>query len=498
VGLGGGATLANDDAGVLITGGNEHYIAYNRIAGNSPSHAGVSIRGGNDHTVAHNWFGLKSDGVTALPIDGYGVRITTAWDPDVKWVSVEGNVFANLDFGVEIEGSDDNTVTGNLFGLASDGTTGRPLTACGVRIANGAQRNQIGGSTAAERNVFVGEKDSSYGVICTGIGVTDNRIQGNYFGVNEAGTARRPLRIGIFVGTGAGAQTIGGNTASRGNYINVDAVGGGAIGLDVSGGGDGLWVRNNAFGKRPDGTNAPIGGTHARVGQSADVTFRDNAFVAGGTGISVQGTAAKPARASVYGNAFRACNYGVTIGATGSRALLGNLGNASTTDDGDNWFASSNVEHVRNWSPDTIKAEGNSWDTTSRAAINAKIWDKQDNASLGKVDFDPLQGGVSPTGDTVASLHVTGASAVRTRAGAEVLFTLSAPADVTVEVVNLAGRPIATLAQNAAAEAGVQRLIWSGTAATGLRAPTGRYLVRIAAHDGEGREVNGLTTLEWK
>jgi len=241
----------------------------------------------------------------------------------------------------------------------------------------------------------------------------------------------------------------------------------------------------------PDDRAAPIEGTLARVRREGDVTFRDNQFVAGATGISVAG-AYEPALARVYDNVFRLCGTAVAIAATSSSAHLGNLGNASTTDDGGNTFRSTNTWHVYNLSANAIKAEGNDWNTTSKAAINAKIWDRRDEPKLGRVNFDPLEGGVSPTGDTVAALQLTGACAVPTRGGAEIAFTLSAPADVTVEVLNIAGRPIATVAHDVAAEAGTQRVVWSGCADTGLRAPSGRYLVRVTARNADGQEASGL------
>jgi hypothetical protein len=74
-------------------------------------------------------------------------------------------------------------------------------------------------------------------------------------------------------------------------------------------------------------------------------------------------------------------------------------------------------------------------------------------------------------------------------------ITLSAPASVMVEVVNLAGRPVALLTQERAAAAGVQRLAWNGLSLTGTAAPAERYLVRITARDRAGAQASALAPL---
>jgi hypothetical protein len=139
-----------------------------------------------------------------------------------------------------------------------------------------------------------------------------------------------------------------------------------------------------------------------------------------------------------------------------------------------------------------VKAQGNSFGTTDRAEINSKIWDRRDDGTLGPVRFSPLSGGVLPTGGTVA---VTGVAAVPTAAGAEIAFSLSAPAEVTVSVLNIAGRPVATAARSQEMGAGAQRVVWSGRTLSGTRAPAGRYLVRIEARGEEGQAVQALASL---
>jgi len=370
--------------------------------------------------------------------------------------------------------------------LGADGSTSLPISMDDVVVDLGATRNTVGGWTAGARNVFAGGET---GVILYRPGTAANTVAGNWFGLNGAGTSQMPLETGVVVSGGAGAQVVGGDTASARNVFAPSvAAPAYASGVQLIGSGGGSVVRGNTFGRLPGGADTTAYGIGVSIdGVSATVLGNT---VAGATyGVRV-GSGGDP---KVVANTFEACTAAVRLFAGGT-ANLGNLGNASTTDDGGNVFVPTNTWHVYNESASLVKAEGNDWGTTARSAINAKIWDKLDNPSLGLVDFSPLQGGVLPTGarGVVAALAVTGAAAVPTAAGAEITFTLSAPAQVTVEALNLAGRPVAVLAQERPAEAGVQRIAWNGQSATGAAAPAGRYLVRITARDAAGAQTTAL------
>jgi FlgD Ig-like domain len=223
----------------------------------------------------------------------------------------------------------------------------------------------------------------------------------------------------------------------------------------------------------------------------ADAVARieDNTIAgAGRAGVSISGADANPA---VYGNQFRRCDRAVWI-ADGAHCRLGNLGNVGTADDGGNVFRRSARADIWNDTANLVRAEGNDFGTTDRDRINARIYDRRDNPALGLVDFDPLSGGVHPSGEGPALLALTGLAVVPARSGAEVFFTLSAAAEVSVDVLNLAGRRVATPAHALACAEGTQGLIWSGRAAGGLQAPAGRYLVRVTARDSQGRQATAL------
>jgi Right handed beta helix region/FlgD Ig-like domain len=468
----------------------------NVIAANTGSYSGgpgVTIVDGQSNTIQSNYFGLNRAGTATLGTDSTGVSIYSTSVDAAKANTVRNNVFAALYYGVYVEASGANVIQGNLFGLAANGTTAFPMAGDGVRLQGECMDNQVGGTTAAARNVFVGT-DSAYGIEIGGAGNHDNRVRGNFFGLDVTGTTRMSLGTGVQIGDSAGDQLVGGPAAAAGNYFasSNDST---TYGVFCHYGGTGTAIQRNRFGVLPvGGAAARANGTHIRVTQASGVSILDNVVASAPLGINIDDSG-NPRPISVFGNTFRACGYAVQLlGA--AQARLGNLGNASTTDDGGNRFESSNTWFLYNGTAGRVLAEGNTFSTTVKADIDARIYDRLDDASKGRVDFVPLAGGVIPTGVLAApQLTLTGTSALQTADGAEIAFTLSAPADVTVTVLNLAGRPVATVATDRPAEAGLQRVVWNGRSALATRAPGGQYLVRVMARSRGGARASGLTGL---
>jgi hypothetical protein len=458
--------------------------------GGSTSYAGVGLTDSNNNIVSGNYIGTTRDGMYALGDGGTGVRVTGG-DGNVIGGTTDGerNLFGGLGTGVTLIPATNTVIAGNYFGLAADGDTVLPIRLYGVLVTEGATGNRIGGTAAGARNAFAGGAD--VGVLFRGVGTESNRVQGNYFGLNASGTQQRRLETGVkchhLPSGAAGPQTIGGNTAAAGNYFTPKTTGT-AYGVRLGGGaGAGSAIKHNTFGVRPDGRNAT--GTFRGVSVWEVVAYiTDNRFVGAERAIESMDVGA---HLRVYRNRFRNCEMGVAIGST-ARCRLGNLGNASTGDDGGNVFRRTGLYHIRNWGPDRVPAEGNDFGTTSRAAIDAMIWDRRDDPDVGRVDFSPLIGGVLPTG---ANLVVTGATAMPTAAGAQIVFTVSAPASVTATVRSLAGRPVRTLCRARDCEAGSNTLSWNARSDRGVSVPSGTYLVELLAASPDGGQARALTAV---
>ena len=458
-----------------------------------PSDWGICLRSASNNLVRGNYLGLKRNGTSLGGTGGTAIRIEEATEPstlnqigarDAAGANVIGRVWQ----GLCIDAGDENVVEGNLFGLEADGDTVSQITGTCLAIEGGAADNRIGGTARGARNVLAGQAIT--GVMIVDTGSDHNRVLGNYFGSNRLGTARRPLSLGMSLGSFAGPQTIGGSDPGAANYFTNSNAGGTAKGLRAQVADAGV-IRGNRFGLLHDGTGvsglqtaiAIEGGTQAMVRDNVVTRSSQTGLLAAGAGTLV----------SAYGNTFQRCNSAVRV-KFDATCRLGNLGDASTTNDGGNLFRNTNTWHIRNETAGAVKAEGNDFGTTSGAAIDAKVYDRLDDASLGRVDFDPLIGGVSPTGGT-GPIVVRGATAVPTAGGAEIAFSLSAPAEVTVTVLNVAGRPVAAVVQDRATEAGLQRMMWNGRSMAGTRAPAGQYLVRITARNASGAHSSALAAL---
>src|ERR1043166_546706 len=121
-------------------------------------------------------------------------------------------------------GSNNDVVTGNYTGVDTDGVTvvsdGTP-----VQVGNGgsfhATGTIIGGISPAARNIIV----SNGGFALIDISGDNTLVQGNYIGVNAAGTAILGMcATGISVEQGSG-NTIGGTAAGAANVINATGSG---------------------------------------------------------------------------------------------------------------------------------------------------------------------------------------------------------------------------------------------------------------------------------
>ncbi|MBM3499822.1 MAG: hypothetical protein FJX74_14270, partial [Armatimonadetes bacterium] len=78
-----------------------------------------------------------------------------------------------------------------------------------------------------------------------------------------------------------------------------------------------------------------------------------------------------------------------------------------------------------------------------------------------------------------AAAVVAQATAMQTPVGAQINLRLTAAAQVSVEVMNVAGRPIRRVCADRTCEAGPVLILWDARSEAGTPVPAGRYLVRI-------------------
>ena len=97
---------------------------------------------------------------------------------------------------------------------------------------------------------------------------------------------------------------------------------------------------------------------------------------------------------------------------------------------------------------------------------------------------------------TGGALTLSGMSAVASRAGgAEMTFTLSAPAACTVKVLNIAGRTVRVLRQGTPMPAGTSQVLWDGRSDAGLAVPSGTYVLQLEAVTDDGNRTQAVRTL---
>lgn len=200
-----------------LSAGERNLISGNHDFGLSP---------GNGWVIEGNYVGVRASGVTEMgnsAPDGSGGITIDDNDGVVVGGTVPGatNVISgNLMYGVSPVNTTNLTIQGNLIGTDYTGTKSIPNLFVGI-LAGGTNTNiQIGGTTAAARNLVSGN-----GLI--GILVAEGTtgvVEGNYVGVDKSG--QRPVsngRVGVELGMVRGV-TVGGTTPSARNVISANGV----------------------------------------------------------------------------------------------------------------------------------------------------------------------------------------------------------------------------------------------------------------------------------
>jgi titin len=200
------------------------------ISGNE--NAGIEItRGGTQSLVRGN---LISENNIGVQIDLASTANTVGGDTPSAGNSIVGNATT----GIDIAGTatSRNLVVGNRIAAVGDNGS------LGVLIEKGASGNTIGGTVAGSSNAIVGNRDAE--VEITGAGSEYNSVLGNSIGPDPS-AAQPQGNIGVLIGGGAVANTVGGGNVISNNKdsgVDISGVGtssnvitGNMIGTDASG-----------------------------------------------------------------------------------------------------------------------------------------------------------------------------------------------------------------------------------------------------------------------
>ncbi len=192
--------------------------------------------------------------------------------------TVQGLVINDITwFGINLESNGHNTIMGNFIGTDVSGSGAiKSNTSSGIYIHNSAN-NVIGGTAPSARNVISG---NAVGIEITGLGASNNKVQGNLIGTDKSGTVvLGNLHQGISIYYAA-SNLIGGSVpgarniisgSGEGNPVNSQQAG---IGLILNGPGN--LVQGNFIG-------TDISGKKSLSNNNDGISITSNRNIIGGT-----------------------------------------------------------------------------------------------------------------------------------------------------------------------------------------------------------------------
>ncbi len=280
IGNGNSGVLVGGGAHSNLIGG---ILAGNVISGNGGSGVIVADPGTGRNRIEGNYIGVDASGSSGIGNSYYGVEIYTPSNTVGGNAAGAGNVVSgNGASGIFLSGAaaSGNSVLGNYVGLNALGTAAVGNGNSGITINAGASFNSLGGSGA--RNVISGNQ--GYGINIGGVNTVGNVVQDNFIGVNPLGTAAiGNANAGVGVGGGAQSNLIGGILAGNvisgngggvliadagtsrntieGNYIGVNAAGSSGIGNSYYG--VEIYTPSNTIGGNMAGAGNVISGNGA-------------------------------------------------------------------------------------------------------------------------------------------------------------------------------------------------------------------------------------------
>ncbi|HMS23995.1 MAG TPA: CSLREA domain-containing protein [Candidatus Saccharibacteria bacterium] len=332
-----GINLYQAGANMVIGGDSTH--ERNVISGNDD--AGISLDDSSVGDIKGNYIGVDVDGEADLGNGINGISLMDA-DSSVAYIggltSGERNVISGNDSdGIYLaNGTGDTIIRGNYIGTDATGTTDLGNSDDGI-IA-GSTDIIIGGTTSGARNVVSG--NGAEGINLT-TSATSPTIQGNYVGLNAAGTSGLG-NTGAGIRPKAANSTVGGTATGAGNVVSGNT--GGGIYLEGAGSvvqgnlvgtsADGLTaIGNTSFGIEVAASNITVGGNTSSErnvvaagvagGNFGGVGIAVLSFGQGNSGGSIQGNYVGTNINGVVGGGFGNASSGIQVIGDFSNLLIG-------------------------------------------------------------------------------------------------------------------------------------------------------------------------------
>ncbi|HNB64921.1 MAG TPA: DUF4347 domain-containing protein, partial [Rhodocyclaceae bacterium] len=251
-----GTAAAGNQQGVNIWSANNNTVGgttaadRNVIAGNTGP--GIFVGGGSTGThIYGNYIGTDKTGTVAIANQVAGVELMSSGTTVGGTTSAYRNLISGNTVGVAFyAGGSSNTVLGNYIGTDVTGSVALANVNYGVQINSDASYNVIGGTSAGARNLISG--NTNYGVAIMDPGAVGNQVEGNWIGVNAAGTAALSNLVGVILYNSTSGNTVGGTSAGAGNVISGNSV----DGIQIFGSATGNTIQGNLVGLNPGGTSA--------------------------------------------------------------------------------------------------------------------------------------------------------------------------------------------------------------------------------------------------
>ena len=281
------------------------------------------VLSGVSNVIQGNFIGTDTTGTNARGNGSFGIWVESFGNQIGGTTAAARNVISGgNDTGIYIYNTSSNVVQGNYIGISATGTNRLGNRNSGVMI-DGSSGNLIGGANPGARNLISGNGVS--GVFLNGASSSRNIIQGNYIGTDYSGSlVVSNANDGITV-NGAPSNTISGNVISGNATNGVFLTGAGAVSNIVAGNFIGTDAAGKlALGNRNAGVTITASGNLIGASNVISGNPLDGIFLTGGaSGNLVQGNLIGLSAAGT--NALPNICNGISINGASSNTIGGSV-----------------------------------------------------------------------------------------------------------------------------------------------------------------------------